>query len=92
MREPQQTVIRIRGVTYPSMKAAAAALGVNKSTIWRALEKGTLETCGLNMCAGTVDGIWYPSKSAAARAHGVNEFTFIGRVNSGKVNWVSEWQ
>lgn len=71
---------RIRGVDYPSMKAAAIALGVKPPTVWKAAERGTLDSVGL--CVGTVDKVglrhpcWYrgklyPSHIAAALDNGV---------------------
>ena len=74
---------RIRGVDYPSMGAAARALGVTRGAIWYAMEKGTLDRCGLGAIGigAAVTGLrkpcWYrgkhyPSRSDAARAHGVS--------------------
>lgn len=39
--------VTIRGVRYPSMSAAARALGVGNSAIWGCAKRGTLETVGL---------------------------------------------
>lgn len=38
--------IAIRGTLYPSVRAAAAALGVDRSTIYAAERRGTLDACG----------------------------------------------
>jgi IS30 family transposase len=46
MAEP--VVIEIRGVVYPSCRAAAKALGVNHSTVSRHLDRGTLDKLGKN--------------------------------------------
>jgi hypothetical protein len=39
--------VDIRGVTYPSLMAAARALGVSRASIAYAMENGKLDTCGL---------------------------------------------
>ena len=39
--------VTIRGVTYESRAEAADALGVSRNTIYKALERGTLENVGL---------------------------------------------
>jgi len=69
---------RIRGITYPSMRAAADAIGVSYKTVWSAVESGRADSCGLGLgpragkphrFAGTA----YPSRRqaylAAERAH-----------------------
>lgn len=38
--------VTIRGVTYPSLKAAAEALGVTKETVRQARFRGTLDKIG----------------------------------------------
>lgn len=83
------TPIRIRGVDYPSMRSAARALGVSNTTIMRALDRGTLETCGnLARNAGTIDGVWYYCKADAARERGINKFTFAKQIRRGVVEWI----
>lgn len=79
---PSAAPIQIRGVDYPSMRAAAEALGVTHGAIWQALEKGRLERVGLGIHGNWNGGAhlrkpcWfrgkhYPSRAAAARAHGL---------------------
>lgn len=84
-------IIRIHGVTYPSARSAARALGVKPHTILRALDKGTLDMIGQHY-AGYFDGVHYPSKAAAARAIGMNEQIFAQRVRRGKINWTPAGQ
>lgn len=66
--------VRIRGVDYPSQKAAGEALGVWPSTIGKALERGKIDRVGLGLSGVPVviRGVSYPSMSAAARALGVH--------------------
>ena len=72
------TPVTVRGVTYPSMTAAARALGVTKQAVSRALDKGTLDGVGFGRrCEPTytrptiVCGVAYPSRRSAAAALGV---------------------
>lgn len=72
--------LRIRGVDYPSIRAAAQALGVSYSTVANALDRGTLEYIGMgtkspakgNPIAVTIRGIAYRSNVEAAAALGVS--------------------
>ena len=71
-------LIRIRGVVYPSAKAAGKALGVHWNTILRALDDGRIDEVGIVRRIGgrpgtpcTFRGRRYPSMTAAAREHGV---------------------
>jgi hypothetical protein len=73
--------VRIRGVDYPSQKAAAEALGLKPNTIGGALRRGTIERAGLgHFTPGngevTFRGVTYPSAAAAARAYKVTPYTF----------------
>lgn len=73
--------VTIRGVAYPSQKAAAEALGVAKATVCAAAKRGTLDKVGLGLSQPgcepaytrptTVAGVTYPSRKAAAEALGV---------------------
>ena len=86
----EATPIKLRGVAYPSIRAAARGLGMSSSAVSRALEKGTLEKCGLFSFAGRIDGVLYVSKAAAARALGINKFTLLGQIRKRKIQWVPE--
>lgn len=44
---PKAVPIRIRGKDYPSVVAAAKAIGVSAYAVHRALDNGTIETVGL---------------------------------------------
>jgi len=68
------TPIQIRGVIYPSVQEAARQLGLNACTIYVALDRGTLEQCGISFkpprkCS--FDGVEYPSLVAAGKALGI---------------------
>lgn len=63
----------IRGVSYPSISAAARALGVHTSVVHRALDEGRLDSVGLYRTFGrpisiTIDGIFYRTLRDAATA------------------------
>lgn len=77
--------VRIRGVVYPSVNAAAAAVGVKPSTISaQLLRKGHAESAGLGMAAPgrnsiprnrkpvTIHGTSFPTIKAAADALGLS--------------------
>ena len=77
-------LIRIRGVTYPSVKAAAEALGVTVYAIYSALTRGNIDTVGLGTSRPqpvTLDGITFPSIRAASLALGFTR-TYLGKVLS----------
>jgi hypothetical protein len=40
-------IIKIRGVIYASAKEAAAALGVSKTTVYSAIDRGCADTIGI---------------------------------------------
>lgn len=66
----------IRGVTYPSQRAAALALGLHPQTIHQALERGTVDNVGLGKRGRPgspcyINGQRWPSQRCAARALGV---------------------
>ena len=72
--------VRIRGITYPSQRAAARALGVCDATVRKALDAGRIDEVGLNIRRGGHPGTpclyrgkAYPSRAAAAKACGVTK-------------------
>jgi hypothetical protein len=77
MFDPVPTLIR--GVLYPSQKAAAAALGVHYTTVQKALEAGTQDRVGMSprgrriAVQVEIGGVRYPSRRAAAMALGVSK-------------------
>lgn len=91
-RYPNQRIpISIRGVSYPSIRAAARALGVRNTTIMRALNRGTHETSAVfTKNAGTLEGVWYYCRADAAAALGVNTSTFCKQIRKGKIAWKPE--
>jgi hypothetical protein len=95
--------ITIRGVTYPDASAAAAAIGVTRSTIGRAIRLGKLDTVGLgvgsnNICPVVIRGVYYPTQMAAAEALGVRADVVCKALNRGTIdnvglgsgNWLRE--
>ena len=71
--------VRIRGVVYPSIAAAARALRASRMTIDRALDEGWIDEVGLPHRRGgrpckpcVYRGRHYPSQRAAAKACGVS--------------------
>ncbi len=89
MQPPVRTIIR--GVEYPSMAAAARALGVHRSVVWRAAERGTLDRVGFgDKVPVTIDGITYPSLSEAGRALGITRQAVASRVRWGTAQRAQE--
>jgi hypothetical protein len=80
--------VRVRGVVYPSQRAAATALGVAEKTVRNALDAGTIDLVGL-LVAGrpgkpcTYRGAEYPSMTAAAIACGVSDKTVANDIRRG---------
>ena len=77
------TPVEIRGVVYPSHKAAAEALGVSISSISHSLRKrGCADRVGLGLVGGplgntnravpiTILGLEFPSRTIAAKDLGI---------------------
>jgi len=81
---------RVRGVLYPSQTAAARALGVTKTTVGMALNRGAIDTIGLgkNSTLRTpirVGGKSYRSQYEAASAHGIGYSNFKYLVHKAKL-------
>lgn len=77
-------LIKIRGVTYPSVKAAAEAMGVKRDAIYSALARGSIDTVGLGKSQPqpiTLDGITFSSIRSASLALGFGR-TYLGKVLS----------
>jgi len=77
-------LIKIRGVTYPSAKAAAEALGVKVSAVYSALNRGNIDTVGEGKSQPQpveLDGIAFPSIRSASIALGFGR-TYLGKVLS----------
>lgn len=67
--------IQVRGVTYESVKEAAAALNVSYHSVYTALDRGALEMLGLGKTKAkpvTLEGITFRSMTAASLALGLN--------------------
>jgi hypothetical protein len=54
----REKAITIRGVTYPSKSAAARALSVRKSLVWRAECEGWVENLGLGKQLDRTGRLW----------------------------------
>ena len=86
MVEP--VIIRIRGVTYPSIAQAAREIGVSKRAISNALDRGNIDEVGLRLVGPkpkpvTVGGITFPSKQFVANALGKNVHAIIMSLKRG---------
>ena len=74
-KAPKET--QVRGVTYPSIQAAADSLGVTREAIRRAAKRGRLDVVGLNPRGRnrgrrvTLDGVTYKSIHEASKQTGV---------------------
>jgi hypothetical protein len=89
--------IRIRGVLYPSIIAAARAMRSSRATIDRALDEGWIDEVGLPHRRGgrppkpcVYRGSHYPSQSAAAKACGVSPPAVARAVAYAKANPMAE--
>ena len=75
---------RIRGVLYPSQRAAAQAIGVHESAICNALANGRENRIGRRgeslQKPCLIDGKRYPSRKAAALALGVTRAAISKRI------------
>ena len=71
------------GVSYPSQRAAAKALGINHKTISKWLKKGTPRVKGRRVPVEW-EGVTYPSVAAAARALGLPINTLVHRIKKNK--------
>lgn len=86
-------IIKIRGVTYPSINAASRALNIPRRRIARALEKGELDEVGVNPIKNMInpkaviaDGVEYPSITAAANAYHTYPYSLLYMGLCGKIN------
>ena len=67
----------IRGVEYPSQRAAARALGIAQASVSKCVARGTLDRCGLFLKDGnakvtTFRGMTFKSQRLAAEHFGVS--------------------
>lgn len=97
------TPVRIRGVVYPSVTSAAAAVGVRPSTIsGQLLRKGHADSAGLGNAAPgrnsvprkrrpvTIHGAAFPTIQAASDALGLNYWTLHKRLRKPMTPAVSD--
>lgn len=79
-------ITKIRGVTYPSVKAASEALGVTVNAIYSALNRGNINTVGLGKSQPRHvdldgDGLSFKSIRSASLALGFGR-TYLSKVLS----------
>jgi hypothetical protein len=75
-------IIKIRGVTYPSVRAAAEAQNVQPNAIYSALNRGNVDMIGMGRNVKkpiTLGGISFPSLGVASVALGFGR-TYLGRI------------
>jgi hypothetical protein len=81
---PSPVPVHMNGVTYPSITAAAKALGVYPSTVFRALEMGVIENFvpdrNYTPKGVTINGVHYRSIRAASKALRMCRETIRGRL------------
>lgn len=80
--------VKIRGTEYPSMTAAAKALGVSRSVVWQAKSEGRLDTVGtgVNATPCIIHGKEYPSIMEASRQLNVNPRSISRLLDLGRVS------
>ncbi len=69
-------LVRIRGVTYKSVRHAASAISVSTFSIYSALNRGTIDRVGLAPTQRkpiVLEGLSFPSIASAARALGLSK-------------------
>lgn len=85
------TNITIRGVTYADASAASVALGVQPQTVVKALQKGTLDTCGSGNSHPrpmrvAIRGKTFETVKEAAEAHGVKPSAIYTALDEGRID------
>lgn len=89
MKGAQPNPTLIRGVLYPSQKAAAAALSVTEAAVSLALAEGRPDSVGLGITGAPhkpcyMNGRRYPSRKAAAEAIGCTRAAISRAIGQGK--------
>ena len=78
-------LIKIRGVTYESVRHAADSLGVTRDAVYSALQRGSMDMVGLGDTQSrpiNLDGVQFKSMGAASVALGFNR-SFVRYVTGG---------
>ncbi|WP_369002369.1 hypothetical protein [Pseudophaeobacter sp. 1A16562] len=88
MAKPKYRDITIRGVTYQDAKTAAAAHGVGRNTVLKALRKGRLDGVGLDRkgipeMPVRIRGKDFKNAAAAARHLGVSRSAIYAALSAG---------
>lgn len=81
--------VTIRGIEYPSQRAAAKAIGVSERTLSLAARRGRLDRVGTGVNPGPSlpcrwRGVVYPSRAEAARATGEPYSRITRAINAGR--------
>jgi hypothetical protein len=92
--QPNHTVpVRIRGVLFPSQRAAAKFFNVSPTAIHQRLENGTLDGLVPGGKGGrpprpcVINGVRYETTQAAAKALGIPEGTIRRNLSRGNKGW-----
>ena len=78
-------LVEVRGVIYPSTRAAARALGVSIDAVYSALARGSMDKLGLGTTQRKpveIGGIPFRSMCAASRALGFSQSYLRTMLNS----------
>lgn len=87
--------VSIRGVVYPTVRAAADQFGVTPDAIYQALRRGTQDRVGLKSIRPTgkscsrpvgLGPFMWESRRAAAKALGMKENTLSKRLVAGRLD------
>lgn len=81
--------VRVRGMLFPSLTAAARHLGISVAAVWIAIEEGREDSVGLNSKPKLwkschINGIHFISRTAAAAALGVTRAAISRAIASGR--------
>jgi hypothetical protein len=87
--------IVIRGVTYATAAQAGRALGVQRQTVVKAIQAGTLDRVGLGQpglepCPVRVNGVVYPGARAAGKALGFKPGAIYQALKQGREDRVGK--
>jgi DNA-directed RNA polymerase specialized sigma24 family protein len=79
-------LIKVRGITYPSVKAASEALGVSIEAVYSALSRGSMDKLGLGNTrkkAVEIEGLHFSSMCEASLALGFSRSYLRTALTSG---------
>ena len=81
--------VRVRGMLFPSLTAAAKHLGISVAAVWIAIEEGREDSVGLNSKPALrkpcrINGMTFISRTAAAAALGVTRAAISRAIAAGR--------